>query len=253
MINNNPKGVSRVDLRVLREWLPNYDRRRRVRVLAFTCSRDRPVLLRHCILQMRAQTYPVDHSVYLNGAEDHRPLYDDLASDRLFLQFGPAFTQHRNYLAAINAVRLEDYDLFCKIDDDDVYRVDYLEGVVADFLRYHWDYSGSHSDGFIRGTRWLGDENRAGLGPQSDIDKELGAIYIMPPTAAFSRRGVECIRGLDFASPPAEPWLGAANEDAAWGRSIARAGLAARVRGSSRFTYHVHGGNVSTAHWLDPE
>jgi hypothetical protein len=151
---------------------------------------------------------------------------------------------------------LEDYDLFCKIDDDDVYRVDYIEGVVTDFLQYRWDYSGSHSDGCIRGTRWLGDENCAGLGPHSDTDRELGAIYIMPPTAAFSRRAVECIRGLNHTSPPAELQLGTAieaNEDVAWGRTIARAGLAARVRGSSRFTYHVHGGNVSTAHWLNPD
>jgi hypothetical protein len=153
----------------------------------------------------------------------------------------------------VNAVRLEDYDLFCKIDDDDVYRADYIEGVVADFLRYGWDYSGSHSEGWIRGTQWLNDADIAGFGPHSAFDLELGVIYIMPPTAAFSRRAIECIRGLNLASPPAELCLGNAFEDVAWGRIIARAGLATRVRSSSRFTYRVHGANISTAHMMDPD
>jgi hypothetical protein len=109
--------------------------------------------------------------------------------DHLLLQFGPRRDQHLNYLAPVNAVRLEDYDLFCKIDDDDV--------------------------------------------------------YIMPPTAAFSRRAIERISKLDLAAPPAELRLGNAHEDVAWGRIIARAGLPTRVRSSSRFTYHVHGGNLS--------
>ncbi len=226
---------------------------RPVRVLAFTCSRDRPVLLRNCILQMQAQTYPVDHSVYLNGTQDNRPLYDDLPADHLLLQFGPPRDQHLNYLAAVNAVRLEDYDLFCKIDDDDVYRADYIEGVVADFLRYGWDYSGSHSEGWIRGTQWLSDADLPGFDLPSDFDLDLGVIYIMPPTAAFSRRAIECITGLNPASPPAELRLGNAYEDVAWGRLIARAGLTTRVRSSSRFTYHVHGGNLSTAHAMDTD
>ncbi len=225
---------------------------RPIRVLAFTCSRDRPVLLRHCILQMKAQTYPVDHSVYLNGSHDNRSLYDDLPGDHLLLQFGPRLAQHLNYLAAVNAVRLEDYDLFCKIDDDDVYRTDYIAGVVADFRRYGWDYSGSHSEGWIRGTQWLNDADLAGFGPHSDFDLGLGVIYIMPPTAAFSRRAIECISGLDLASPPEELRLGNAFEDVAWGRIIARAGLATRVRSTSRFTYHVHGANISTAGMMGP-
>ena len=228
-------------------------RARPVRVLAFTCSRDRPVLLRHCILQMKAQTYPVDHSVYLNGTRDDRALYEDLLGEHLLLRFGPRRDQHRNYLSAVHAAALDDYDLFCKIDDDDVYRADYIEGVVADFARYGWDYSGSHSEGWIRGAQWLSEAVIPGFDLPSEFDLELGVLYIMPPTAAFSRRAMRCISGLDLTSPPAELRLGRAYEDVAWGRVIAQAGLATRVRDSSRFTYHVHGGNLSTAHALDPD
>jgi hypothetical protein len=32
-------------------------------VLAFTCSRHRPLMLRHCIMQMQRQTYRVDHAI----------------------------------------------------------------------------------------------------------------------------------------------------------------------------------------------
>ena len=38
----------------------------RTRVLAFTPSRGRPLLLDHCIKQMQAQTHPVDHYIFLN-------------------------------------------------------------------------------------------------------------------------------------------------------------------------------------------
>jgi hypothetical protein len=103
-------------------------------------------------------------------------------------------------------------------------RTDYIEDVVADFLLHSWDYSGSHSVGRIQGTQWQNDENLAGLGPHSDFDLELGVIYIMPPTAAFSRRGIECIRGLDITSPPAELQLNGKWEDVAWGQDYRPAG-----------------------------
>jgi hypothetical protein len=148
---------------------------------------------------MRSQTYPVDHSIYLNGEEDTRELYDDLRSPHLFLQFGPTATQHDNHVHSLTKVPYQSYDLFCKIDDDDIYRTDYIEGVVADYLRHRWDYSGSYSDGIIKGRRWLRQERWRSLG-LTDFDRRLGVVEVMPPTVAFSRPGIKCI--LHLAATP---------------------------------------------------
>jgi hypothetical protein len=221
-----------------------------VRVLAFTCSRHRPVLLRHCILQMRSQTHPVDHSVYINGDQDTTALYEDLLGPHLILRYGPTDTYHCNYINAIRAARLDDYDLFCKIDDDDVYRTNYIETVVADFRRHGWDYSGSHTEGTIQGKRWNPSQRAQSLG-NGLVDQEWGAIEIMPPTAAFSRRGIDCILNMDLDNLPAGiSWQTHTYEDIGWRRVLARSGIRQHVREESRFVYHAHGSNVSTSHWL---
>jgi hypothetical protein len=210
-----------------------------IRVLAFTCSRDRPFFLRNCILQMKVQTYPVDHTVYLNGTADMRPLYGDLVGPRLFLHFGPTKSQHENHLEAIRRVAHRDYDVFCKIDDDDVYRADYIEGVVSDFEANSWDYSGAASDGFIKGGRWFPKMRVASLGLAPE-DRDIGVVEVMPPTAAFSRAAIARILAL--------PDTGAWTEDIAWRRELARSGAVQRVRSRSSFVYHVHGRNLSMGH-----
>ena len=43
------------------------------KVLVFTASAKRPIYLRHCLLQMQQQTYPLDHAVYLNSPEYKSP------------------------------------------------------------------------------------------------------------------------------------------------------------------------------------
>lgn len=56
------------------------------KVLAFTCSRGRPLLLRHCVMQMRLQTYPIHQAVYINWSNavslperwDYRKLFSEM-------------------------------------------------------------------------------------------------------------------------------------------------------------------------------
>jgi Coenzyme PQQ synthesis protein D (PqqD) len=222
-----------------------------IRVLAFTASRDRPYFLRHCILQMRSQSYTVDHAVYVNGADNPGELYDDLLGENVFLRFGPSMYQHDNHVRAIETAPYERYDLFCKIDDDDVYRLNYIEEIVADFSRDQWDYSATHSDGRINGSRWLADQRLNGFG-LSDIDRSLGIKEAMPPTVVFSRRGIECVRQLGPISPETE-WNMQGNWDAIWIRTLARLGLRQSVRAQSNFIYHIHGANLTTGSWLIAE
>jgi predicted O-methyltransferase YrrM len=222
-----------------------------IRVLAFTPSRERPYFLRHCILQMRSQSYAVDHSIYINGDEHPGTLYDDLLDDHLFVRFGPSSSQHDNYVSAIETAPYGCYDLFCKIDDDDVYRLNYIEEIVADFRSHRWDFSGTHSDGRINGWQWLGNSASRGGGLMTGLCDSLGLEEVMPPTMAFSRQGIECIRSLGTVPVPNNvEWEMQRNEDMAWVRTLAASGLRQGVRAESNFIYHIHGANLSTGSWL---
>ena len=79
----------------------------------------------------------------------------------------------------------------------------------------------------------------------------LGLEEVMPPTMAFSRQGIECIRSLGTVPVPNNvEWEMQRNEDMAWVRTLAASGLRQGVRAESNFIYHIHGANLSTGSWL---
>ena len=231
-----------------------------VRVLAVSCSRHRPLMLRHCIMQMQRQTYPVDHVIYLNSDEDqatdHSSLdYSRLIEDacspgagRVFLDYGPTKSPHGNYLAALALVDIEDYDLFIKIDDDDIYLKGYAEDIVADFRANRWDYSGTHSHGLLNGRRWYPDTRMQDLGMGAD-DHALKIPGIMPPSSAFSRRAMKAIMAANDATSAANGvW-----DDYMWRRVVGRTpGLVMAQRQDENFVYNIHGGNAFAAPWFKP-
>jgi hypothetical protein len=191
---------------------------------------------------MRDQSYAVDHAVYINGEEDTRALFEDLARPGLFLRFGPSTTQHENYANALAAADINSYDVFCKVDDDDLYRLNYIESVVTDFERQGWDYSGTHSQGIVLGRHWMPDQRLQSLGLMPP-DHDAGVIEVMPPTMAFSRRAIQHILAMSCGD----------YEDISWRRAIAAADMRQSVREGSNFIYHVHSANISTGHWLVTE
>lgn len=225
-----------------------------MRVLAMTCSTRRPVLLRHCLLQMQVQTVAVDHAVYINAAADDdyaACLYEDLLADirphatrRLWVAQGPTLSQHRNHMAALTLAPWRDYDLVLKIDDDDIYRANYVADCVADFEAHRWDLSGSHSEGLINGHRWHAQTRLTDLGMQAE-DIRCGVPKMMPSTYAFSAKGIAFIHDV---FDDIHGW-----EDARWRQAIARdPALRVHVRERSNFTFNVHGANVSVANHLEP-
>lgn len=215
-------------------------------------------MLRHCLLQMQAQSHPVDHAVFVNSPdadEDHAEdkttsfrydtLLDDASEDakgRVFLGYGPSFSLYQNLTLALSMVDLVDYDLFLRVDDDDIYLSEYVAGVVADFVANRWDYSGTHSHGVLNGHRWHSDQMLSDLGPDGPHE---GAPVpgIMPGTAAFSRRAIDAVLGA--------PDNGT-NGDQQWRVSIAKTELVMRLRHDENFIYNIHSGNMSTGSWLKP-
>jgi hypothetical protein len=222
------------------------------RVLAFTCSQHRPIMLRHCIMQMQRQSYLVDHVIYVNSPEEQTGSHTSLNYGTLLedvcrstkgltrIAYGPSRTYHQNYLNAIRLAQIDDYDLFLKVDDDDIYLTDYVLGVVRDFEQYRWDYSGGSSHGHLNGYRWEPDVILRGLG-LGEGEANMGIPNIMPPTIALSQKAIRELLAIkdngDF-------------DDIQWRRHLAQVpGIEMRTRDEQNFIYNIHGGNASTGSW----
>jgi hypothetical protein len=203
------------------------------------------VLLRHCAMQMQLQTHPVDHAIFVNapGARiqlDYRPLLARIPMNpmsRLVAGFGATEGQHANALAALALVDLDAYDLFLKVDDDDVYEVDYAESCVRDFERRRWDFSGAPSVGYLDDREFNPRGTWDDLG-YYDEDIALGVDSFMPPTMAFSRRALDVVLALEDNRVD---W-----EDMQWRRAIyADHTLVKRMRPGGNFHYNRHPRGVS--------
>ena len=164
-----------------------------------------------------------------------------MGTSRVSITYGKSKTQHENHIAALKSADIERYELFLKIDDDDIYMANYVEKVVRDYLSRRWDFSGSFSDGVLKGHRWYPDNKLQHLGlDQNDV--ALGVPGFMPPTAAFSRKAIKSI--LDM---PANGGF----EDIQWRQALAKdPSMTLATRKRSNFIYNIHGENISTGSWL---
>ena len=223
------------------------------KVLVFTCSYKRPILLRYCLMQMQQQTYPVDHVIYLNTdfssqnahLTNYIPLLEDIApKDNCFIKmsYGRSYHQHINYMKALDLVDLDQYDIICKIDDDDLYKTGYIQEVVDSFIENKWDFSGCDTNGYINNCYYYADTKKMWRHPESDI--ALGLPYMVPPTYAFSKKAIKIIQ--QKVTPVDGVW-----EDVSWRRLLAQTeGISIFLRPSLHFCFHVHGKNVSSSHIL---
>lgn len=107
------------------------------RILVMISSYKRPLLLSGQLIRFANQTYKkFDISVSVKGAPEEYvrqtfmqewiPL---IKKGKLFVRFDENKDQLANLLDTVRDVKLEDYDYFCKVDDDDWYAPTYLEEV----------------------------------------------------------------------------------------------------------------------------
>ncbi len=107
------------------------------RFLLMCSSFKRPMFLSGQIFRLMNQTYQnFDISVSVKGVDpqksyetfekEWRPLIE---KKRLFLRYDLNRGQLSNLLDTVRTVNIEDYDYFCKIDDDDWYAPEYLESI----------------------------------------------------------------------------------------------------------------------------
>lgn len=211
-----------------------------MKVLIFTSSYNRPFMLRQCVLSVKNQSYKdIRHSVNItsDNSLNNLVMIDDIVTDDVIITENSH--THFNNMAAIKAVKnYEDYDVFIKMDDDDIYKSDYVQNIVTFFENNpDVDIVSSEIKYQLNGTEiYLA--NAKDLGGNRDVD------YRMPMTFAFNKRALDTIINLEEKDM-------LINDDLTWRMIWAAYGLKhAPVDNAQEIIWHIHGKNDSTASFL---
>ena len=117
---------------------------KRPKVLCFTTSYNRPYHIYNCINNILSQSYKyITYSVGIctnTDIDSYKDLLSNCINDkRLKLSFHQNLSQHENYLYPIKATEYQKYDIFIKIDDDDIYKKDYIDYMIDNYFKYNKD------------------------------------------------------------------------------------------------------------------
>ena len=218
------------------------------KVLCFTTSYNRPKMLRGCIQDILNQSYPnIMHSINYAHDTDVTPnyqalIFDDLLklTNRVNMVFNKNEHPQDNYINAIKGIpNYLDYDLYIKIDDDDMYKTNYVANIVKAFEDESIDVSSSYINGQLNGHIMKGGNfNNFGANPE-------GSDYHMPMTFAFNRKGLDLIMDI-----PVRYHF----EDVMW-RDLWSANNLKHITvdNSNQVIWNIHGKNISTASFLKKE
>lgn len=223
------------------------------RVLCFTTSYNRPYFLYNTIQNILNQTYGnIQYNIgicvdSLNDVVDYKKLLKTFVRDkRLKLYFHPTLDQHSNYLYPIKKSNYDDFDLFVKIDDDDIYHKDYIEKSVNNIQKYNADIIS-----YKITTQINAHKIQSGIfdtsGPDTWKNDEIESIkFGMPFTYVFNKKALKII--LDASTHTIyniHPF-----EDPGWRTLWRKNKLKSKVIRSNIAVYNIHGKNISCAHHL---
>lgn len=215
-----------------------------MQVLCFTTSYRRPKMLRGCIMDILNQTYPhIAHGINFayNPKDSHRDLpviVDDLMrNERVKIVFNENAHQHTNHIRAIQAAQnYTDFDLYVKVDDDEIYKENYVKSIVEFMQKHNCDITSSRVTWQLNGFN-LFRVNQSNLGANPE-----GSDFNMPPTFAFNRKALESLLPLCEDNT----W-----EDLLWRQTWLDSGLKhLSIDNSEEVIWHIHGNNVSTGAFL---
>jgi glycosyltransferase involved in cell wall biosynthesis len=220
------------------------------RVLVFTCSYNRPHMLRQCILNIQNQTYKnITHSINITLDKDAKTknvdfLYDDLVGPNTIVKYSLNTHQHYNHSTAItNIPDYKSYDIFVKVDDDDIYKKRYIESIVATFVANpSTDITSSKLVCHLNGHNLnKGDYDNLGGNPP-------GSDYHMPPSFAFNRRTLDLTLSIDPSL-----LLQRISHDSIWRKLWSAHNLIhTTVPNERNLIMYVHGKNISTGYLYKP-
>jgi len=220
-----------------------------MKVLVFTSSYKRPHMLRQCILNAKNQTYKkFKHGINITSDKDDLQNYVRLIDDvyvpgKMGLIHSTNSHTHFNNMAAIKQFRNYDtYDVFIKMDDDDVYKSGYVENIVNMFeARPTIDIVSSKISHQLNGHKlYYSPEGYDNLGGNPGE-----STYHMPMTFAFNKRAFDVIKNLEEKDI-------CGGDDMMWRMHWEAHGLKhVAVDNADEIIWHIHGKNDSTASFLE--
>ena len=221
-----------------------------MKVLIFTSSYMRPHMLRQCILNVKNQTYKnIFHAINvvsdIDDWQNYLPLIDDIySSKKMHILHSTNAHTHFNNMAAIKSIAgFNDYDVYIKMDDDDVYKASYVENIVKKFQEDPTiDTVSSHIKYQLNGYKvYRGEPLYDNLGGNPGKQN-----YHMPMTFAFNNKAFNVIKDLDVKDIYK-------HDDMMWRLHWEAHSLKhATVHNEEEIVWHVHGRNISTGSFLKP-
>jgi hypothetical protein len=167
--------------------------------------------------------------------ENYEGLFDDIVDDRFTIRYNKNCSSLARYMTAISQ-STGPYDIYIKIDDDDIHKRDYVKTIVDYFETHECDVLSSHissqlnnfylSKGYYR--------NLGGDFPNNN--------YLMPMTFAFSHKAYEILLGIEDNNN---------HDDLQWRDAWSEQGLKDHnVDNSNNIIWHIHGKNASVGDWF---
>lgn len=219
------------------------------KVLCFTTSYHRPYYLYNTIGNLLNQTYSkFDYAVGISIDEEKDiSQYENLLADfykdkRLKCFFHKNLSQHDNYLYPIKQLDYSKYNIFIKIDDDDIYKKNYIQDMVKIYQKYPIDILSSNIKYQINNHKILSGhfDNVAGYWHE---DLSSKTKFGMPFTYIFNKKCLNIILNTTTKElAKIHPF-----EDAGWRRLWRQHGIKSLVMDNiDSAIYHIHGKNISS-------
>lgn len=213
--------------------------------MCFTPSYKRYKMLRSCIQDIASQTYGnIFHTINITYDKQKQTdnvefLFDDLKTDKNKFTFSQNQHQHFNHLNAITSVEnYKEYDIFIKIDDDDIYKKNYVKNIVDYFNNNDVDIISSKIKYQLNGSHiFVGDYSNLGGNP-------IDCHFNMPTTFAFNLKALELIEEISLRK------VVYGFEDNMWRDVWCKTCKIGEIDNSENIIWYIHGKNVSTADFL---
>jgi hypothetical protein len=224
---------------------------KKLKVLVFTSAYcKRAYMMRQSILSGINQTYPnMVHSVNItldktSTTKDLSPLYEDLLNDKLIINYSDNYEHygfsHFNNMKCIQFVPdYQSYDLFIKMDDDDIYKSKYVENIVKVFEE------NPEVDTVSTKIKWQLNGYDLYKGPYDNLGGNPNdSTYHMPNTFAFNKKALDCIISLTEKDV-------CGHDDMMWRVAWENAKLKHKaVKNDDDVIWNIHGKNTSVGGWL---
>ena len=214
-----------------------------MKVLLFTPSFKRPYMLRQCILNTKNQSYTnFTHSIcvmYNDASEvaNYENLFNDIIDDRYIIGYNNDSSTHTNDMTTI-AQSPTAYDIYIKIDDDDIHKKDYVKTIVEYFETHECDILSSNV-GFQLNNYFLTKGDFRSLGGNFPNNN-----FLMPMTFAFSHKAYQILLSIKDNT---------VYDDLLWRVAWSNYGLKDHnVDNSNNIIWHIHGKNTSIGEWFRP-